>query len=220
MYDNVFKRIEQKYLITKKQYDNLIKNINQNIEKDKYYKSNINNIYFDNDNNELIINSIEKPLFKAKIRLRSYGKDNMFIEIKDKYKKTVGKRRIKINNIEEIYKNVDQISKEIKYYINFYNLKPKIYIGYDRLSYKGKYEDLRLTFDFNLRSRINNLNINDDSGEKYFKDDLIIMEAKALNTLPLWFVKTLSNLKIYPQSFSKYGKIYESLGDKNVKEYI
>lgn len=216
MYDNVFKRIEQKYLITRKQYDLLIDNIKDYLEKDKFYKSNINNIYFDNDNNELIINSIEKPLFKIKVRLRSYGIDgnNMFMEIKDKYKKTVGKRRIKIKSLEDFYNSNDQISKEIKYYINYYNLKPKIYIGYDRLSYKGKYEDLRLTFDFNLRSRIDNLEIFNDDGEKFFKEDLIIMEAKVLNALPIWFVKNLSELKIYPTSFSKYGKIYESLGEK------
>ena len=79
---------------------------------------------------------------------------------------------------------------------------------------------MRLTFDFNLRSRVNNLTLDNDDGEKYFKDDLIIMEAKAMGGLPLWFVRTLSELKIYPTSFSKYGKIYERLGDKNVRECI
>lgn len=222
MYDNVFERIEQKYLISKNDYYKLIDRLNEYLEEDKFFKSNINNIYYDNDNNDLIINSIEKPMFKAKVRLRSYGTDNknLFMEIKDKYKSVVGKRRIKINSLEEFDNNEDQISKEIKYYIKHYNLKPKIYIGYDRLSYRAKNGDLRLTFDFNLRSRLNNLNLSDDTGEKYFKDDLVIMEVKASNTLPLWFVRTLSELKIYPSSFSKYGKIYESLGDNYVSEYI
>jgi hypothetical protein len=220
MYDNVFKRVEQKYLINKEQYDLLICKIKPYLKKDKFFKSNINNIYFDNDNNDLIINSIEKPLFKLKIRLRSYSPNDIFIEIKNKYKSTVGKRRIKIESLEKFLNSSDedQISKEIKYYIDYYKLKPKIYIGYDRLSYKAKDDDLRLTFDFNLRSRNDDLTLDKDYGEKYFLDDLIIMEVKTLSSLPMWFVKALSSCKIYPTSFSKYGKIYErNLGDLCVR---
>ena len=43
---------------------------------------------------------------------------------------------------------------------------------------------------------------------KYFKENYYIMEIKTLGSIPLWLVKTLSELKIYPVSFSKYGKIY------------
>ena len=41
-------------------------------------------------NNDLIINSLEKPVFKDKFRIRSYNKstleDNIFFEMKTKYK--------------------------------------------------------------------------------------------------------------------------------------
>ena len=67
---NIFKRIEKKYLLNEEQYQSLMNSIDEHLEKDAYFESNINNIYFDNDNYDLIINSIEKPIYKEKIRLR------------------------------------------------------------------------------------------------------------------------------------------------------
>ena len=81
MYSSIFKRVEIKYLITEKQKRMLLKEINNNIKKDNYFKSTICNIYYDNDNNELIINSLEKPPFKSKVRIRSYGVPTLNDEI-------------------------------------------------------------------------------------------------------------------------------------------
>ena len=101
--------------------------------------------------------------------------------------------------------------KEIDYLIKYYKLKPKMYIAYDRISYKGKEDNnLRITIDNNLRSRKNNLKLDyGDNGEKYFDTECYIMEIKTLGSFPVWLVKSLSNLKIYPTSFSKYGSIYQ-----------
>jgi len=223
MNENIFRRIEQKYIITKEQKDELFKRIDEYIEQDEYFESKICNIYFDNDEHELIINSIEKPPFKAKLRLRSYEVPNMdtkvFLEVKDKYKGVVGKRRIKMSLKEfydyyenGIYKN-EQIMKELDYYFKLFNLKPSIFVAYDRRSYRQKNnKDLRITIDSNLRSRSDDLRLELGSrGEKYFKDDLYIMEIKVLEAMPLWLTRSLSELKIYPTSFSKVGNIYTNL---------
>lgn len=219
---NTFKRIEKKYLLNEEQLNNLFNKINNYLEKDKYYKSTIENLYFDTLNNDLIIKSIEKPLFKEKVRLRSYNTptndDYVFLEIKNKYKGVVGKRRIKltlkeyynfINN--NIYDKKNQIAKEIDYHIKHYNLYPKIFIAYDRLSFKAKEDNnLRITIDSNLRYRYNNLELEKGSdGKKYFDNPHYIMEIKTLGSLPLWLTRILSELKIYPKSFSKYGNIYK-----------
>lgn len=223
MYENIFRRVEEKYLLTKTQKDLLLKRIDKYIEKDNYYESTITNIYFDNNNNDLIVNSMEKPIYKEKIRLRSYKKtpsldDEVFLEKKDKYKGVVGKRRIKMTLREfydylykHKYNHDNQIMKEIDYFINYYDLKPAIFIAYDRKSYKGlNNSSLRITLDTNLRSRREDLRLElGDAGKKYFKDDYYIMEIKTLGSMPLWLVKTLSELNIFPASFSKYGKIYE-----------
>lgn len=222
MYDYKFQRIEEKYLLDKDTKEKLLSRISDYIEKDKFFNSNIHNIYFDNDNNDLIINSLDKPVFKDKFRVRSYGDMSLdgevFLETKVKYKGVVSKRRIK-TSIREFNKYMkkkkcildDQVFREIDYYFKFYNLKPAIYIAYDRESYKGKDDnDLRITFDTNLRSRRNDLYFKENvEMKKYFEDEYYIMEIKAMMAMPLWLVRILSEMEIKPVSFSKYGKIYE-----------
>ena len=227
MYENIFNRVEQKYVLTNKQKDELLKMINKYLEKDLYFESLISNIYFDDYNNRLIINSLEKPLYKDKVRLRGYGiinKDsNVFFEIKNKYMGIVGKRRIMIK-LNDLYDYLEgktlpdkQIMKELDYLIKIYNLKPSIFISYHRFSYKGKDDNIRITFDDNLISRRNDLKLeNGVYGDKHFKKDECIMEIKTLNGYPIWLVNALSSLNIYPNSFSKYGFIYS----KEMKEVL
>lgn len=223
-----FRRTEKKFVLTEEQYKKLLDKIKDRIYKDPYYKSTICNIYFDTDNYDLIINSIEKPIYKEKVRLRSYNvptlNDNVFLEIKKKYKGVVGKRRITLK-LKDFYNYIEkgiipncngQIMNEIDYCFKNYNLKPVMFLAYDRLSYYDKEDkNFRITIDQNIRSRENNLRLEKgDKGDLYFKDNVYIMEAKALNSYPLWFIKTLSELKIYSTSFSKYGNIYsKKIGD-------
>ena len=221
MKNDIFRRVEEKYFLIKEQAYNLFKEINTYIEKDEYYKSNILNIYFDNNNDEILIRSGDKPIYEDKIRLRSYStpalEDDVFLEIKSKYNGVTGKRRIRMK-LSDFYNYINnneikntQIMNEIDYLFKYYDLKPSYFVGYDRLSYKGKdNEGLRITLDSNLRSRTNNLNLEQgDYGELFFNDDRLIMEIKTLDSMPLWLTSTLSKLKIYPISFSKVGEIYK-----------
>ena len=68
-----FDRVEKKCLITKEQKSAMLSEIQQHMQKDGYYDSEVYNIYFDTDHYDLIIQSIEQPMFKEKIRARSYG---------------------------------------------------------------------------------------------------------------------------------------------------
>ena len=221
-YNNTFKRIEKKYLLTKEQKNRLINELKDNLIKDKFFATNICNIYFDDDNSSLIVTSMEKPIFKEKVRLRSYEVPNMnsdvFLEIKTKYKSVVGKRRIKMT-LKEFYDFLEnneydhnnQILKELAYCFDYYNLKPSIFIGYYRESYIIKNDEyLRVTFDSKLTSRRDDLRLEKGNhGKRYFEDEeLYIMEIKTLGSLPLWLTSILSKNKIYPASFSKYGSIY------------
>ena len=221
MYDNIFRRIEEKYFLTKNQKDVLFKEINSYIKKDDFFESNILNIYFDNNHSELIIRSGEKPIYKDKIRLRSYGipslEDDVFLEIKNKFNGITSKRRIKMK-LNDFYtylktgkSNKTQIMNEIDYLFKYYKLKPAYFVGYNRLSYKGiSNYDLRITIDSNLRSRNKDLYLeNGDYGDLFFDNNTYIMEIKTLGSMPIWLTNTLSKLKIYPISFSKVGEIYK-----------
>ena len=226
MYNDIFNRVEEKYFLNKNQKDLLLSLIDDYITKDKFYKSNILNIYFDNSNNELVIRSNLKPIYKDKIRLRSYDiptlNSDVFLEIKSKYDGITYKRRIKLK-LKDFYDyikgkkiNDSQIMKEIDYLFKYYDLKPNYFIAYNRLSFKGKDDNnLRITFDSNLRSRNDNLKLEyGDFGEKYFNDDKYIMEIKTINAMPIWLTNILSKLEIYPTSFSKYGEIYKRKENK------
>ncbi len=235
MESNVIDRVEKKYLITKQDKKAFLKLIHQKMRKDGYHKSEVSNLYFDTDNYDFIIQSIDQPIFKEKLRARSYGGyDRVFLEIKTKLRGkeyNVGyKRRVMIthddfnrlikgsaNVVELAKKSVEnlndiQIAREVDYFIDRFNLKPKILVMYSRESYKGD-DELRITFDEKLKYRTNNLSFNKAKrGKIYFKDDRnIIMEVKAHGVLPLWLVKSMSEQKVFPQQFSKVGKIYEKI---------
>ena len=239
METKVFDRIEKKYLLTSSQKKEILKVINEHMEKDSYFHSEVFNLYFDNDNYDLIIQSIDRPQFKEKLRARSYGGyDRVFLEIKTKLKgeeNNLGyKRRVMITHedfdelingqatmVELASRSIEtahdlQIAKEVDYLIERFDLKPKLLVMYNRESYKGE-DALRVTFDEKLRYRYKNLNLVKGKRDKiYFKDKQnIIMEVKAHGVIPLWLTKVMSEEKIYPQQFSKIGKVYEKLRKEN-----
>lgn len=219
----VFERVEKKYLISDTKLNLLMKRIEPYMDKDKYGIHTICNIYYDTSTYDLIRNSIEKPVYKEKLRLRSYGipekNDKVFLELKKKCDSTVFKRRISLTLKEaEAYlengikpQKESQILREIDYFINFYQPEKKIFIAYDRIALLGNENpDLRITFDMNIRSRVYDLNlIKGDYGKNINNFNSYLMEIKTPCSLPLWLVRTLSELKIYPVSFSKYGEIYK-----------
>lgn len=234
----VFNRKEIKYLITDEDKDILMSMIGNYMDSDPYNKGgqtyNICNLYLDTVSDELIIKSLEKPVFKEKIRLRSYGTvgltDTVYLESKKKFDSVVNKRRTPIilqdayNYFEEGILPEDtkinfQVLKEIDYIMKFYKLKPKVYISYDRLAFfeKGN-SDFRLTIDRNIQTRRTDLGLEiPPSGIQLLPPGTWLMEAKAFKAFPLWFVKFLSGQKIYSTSFSKYGteyKMNKNAGDK------
>lgn len=224
MITTIINRTEQKYLLSDIQYEKLLDKIKTKLTEDKYFSETIYNIYFDNDNYEMINHCLNKPIYKEKIRLRSYNKPTnqtqVFLKIKKKLKTQSNKRRI-IASYQEMMQYINkgilpnsylQITKEIDYYFKHYQLKPKIKILYDRLAYYlTEDKEFRITFDRNIRYSINNLNLQDEKTDRILLKKGCIMEVKTLTGLPLWLNKELLELKIYPISYSKVGKIYEQL---------
>ena len=99
-YKTVFERYELKYLLTNAQKDAVLNAMSPYMALDEYGRTVIRNIYFDTPNFRLIRASIEKPIYKEKLRVRSYSKAtaqiNVFVELKKKYKSVVYKRRLSL----------------------------------------------------------------------------------------------------------------------------
>lgn len=93
----VFRRYEKKYRLTPGQYTGIRRALEGWMQPDRFYRSQIRSIYFDTPDRRLVRRSLEKPVYKEKLRLRSYGlpgaEDPVFVELKKKYQGVVYKRR-------------------------------------------------------------------------------------------------------------------------------
>lgn len=221
---DVFKRYETKYLISFKELKMIKKVLEEhNIKIDEYGKTSIQSLYYDTPYDLLVRRSIEKPEYKEKLRLRSYGRTSknscVFLEIKKKSQGIVYKRRIKTTTSEASnfikgeldYKS--QIGHELNYFRNEYDgLKPKCLIMYEREAYLDSSSDLRITFDYDIRYRVTDLDMSRPlDGKKIIKDGYVLMEIKTGYAYPLWLCRVLNDNKIFKNSFSKYGEAYIDL---------
>ena len=219
---SVMKRYELKYYLSEEQLTYFLKQINRFMKVDKYGLTSIATLYFDTPDFRLINKSIEKPKYKEKLRLRSYGlakKDGpAFLEIKRKCDGIVYKRRILLSELEayDLIKSKDnkddeQIARELEAFVeNYHDLEAKYLIIYDRLAYYQDNSDLRITIDQNPRYRTKDLNLHTSmEGTPLLKEGGAILEIKVQHSVPLWLVKILSEGKIYQTSFSKVGEAHK-----------
>ena len=219
----VMKRYEMKYILSPEQTEYFKESVKDHMKIDKFGLTSIASLYYDTPNYRLIRTSIEKPPFKEKIRLRSYGiatdTSPVFLELKRKAYGIVYKRRVQ-STIPLVKKFFDgegdicaggQINKEITTFRDYYQtLVPACMIIYDRIAYFQPDGDLRLTIDHNPRYRYEDLDLRVSmDGNSLLKDGYTILEVKVQQAVPLWLSSILTNGKIYKGSFSKYGEAYK-----------
>ncbi len=221
----VFKRYEIKYMITLEQKAKVLEAMKSHMKLDKYGRTTIRNIYYDTDTYLLIRRSIEKPAYKEKLRIRSYGRaepnSTVFVELKKKYKHVVYKRRISLPEEEAMewisgerhcHKHT-QIANEIDYFLDYYKtLHPVVFLSYEREAFYAKDgSDFRVTFDDNILCRQEDLSLESEVyGTPILPDGKVLMEIKCSGGIPLWMTQVLSKQKIYKTSFSKYGTAYQT----------
>lgn len=222
---SIFKRYEIKYMLTRSQFEAMQELLDRYTIADEHGRNTICSLYFDTPDFLLIRRSLEKPMYKEKLRLRSYGvatdDTKVFIELKKKYDGVVYKRRIHMresdaNKFLLDNCNIDdsQIAHEIRYCFNRYEgLAPACLLMYSRMAFYGKDNpDFRITFDDNILWRDCDLNLREGIfGEKVLSDDYVLMEVKVADCMPMWLVKFLSENEIYKTSFSKYGTAYKTM---------
>ena len=217
-----FKRYEKKYLLSARKFELLWERLREHLVPDLFHRSTVCSIYYDSDDFSLIRHSLEKPVYKEKLRLRSYnvpGPDGeVFVELKKKYKGVVYKRRVRMSAVEaERYlagqsrpPEEGQILREIDFFLQTHEVSPKAFIACEREAWVDREEpELRITFDRNLRWRDTDLHLSSGcGGEPLLPDGEVLMEIKIPGAAPLWLAHLLSELEIFPTSFSKYGTCY------------
>lgn len=224
-YQSVFKRYELKYLITPAQKSLILSAMAPHMELDRYGRTTIRNLYFDTPDYRLIRRSIEKPIYKEKLRLRSYHRTGpggpVFVELKKKYDHIVYKRRLSMPMTEAMdwlqgqtpCPRPQQISREIDYFMSFYpGLEPRVYLSYEREAYACPDSDFRVTFDENVLCRRDGLSLDaQPGGTPLLPEGKILMEIKCSGGIPLWMTSVLTRERIFRTSYSKYGTAYQTM---------
>lgn len=225
-FQTVFRRYELKYLLTYAQKERVLAAIEPYMALDKYGRTTIRNLYFDTDTYRLIRRSIEKPIYKEKLRIRSYRQaepdSTVFVELKKKYKGVVYKRRLPLSLEDAMRWTVDgtpcpvrsQITSEIDYFLSYYGkLSPTVCLSYEREAYYERSGgDFRVTFDDNVLYRTEALSLGEAVwGKPILPEGHLLMEIKCSGGIPLWMTAILSRERIYKTSFSKYGMAYREI---------
>lgn len=225
-----FKRYENKYRVDQRTWEMLHSQLLARMEPDAYNQNgrtySISNLYYDTPDSHLIRTSLQKPVYKEKLRLRAYGvpglETQVYLEIKKKYQGIVNKRRSALIlsdaydfvasgqlPAERSFQN-QQVLREIAYLLQQHDLKPSLYLAYDRLAFFDR-EDrgLRISYDTNIRSRRTDLRLESgDQGDLLLAPGQGLIEIKVAGNMPLWMAHLLSDYQIRPTSFSKYGSEY------------
>ena len=218
-----FKRVEDKYRVTREQACEVINRLNDHICPDLYFQYTVHSIYYDSPDCNLVVSGLAGGSYKAKVRMRGYnevsGTSPVFIETKKKYENIVYKKRLQMPKDEAFpymasrstQETESNIAKEIGYMKEHYGLVPKVLISYDRICFAAKNEqDVRVTFDSGIRYRLGCLDdLNDNGTELPLGGDEVMLEIKAMDRYPMWLTKTLSDMKLRRTSFSKYAAIYQ-----------
>lgn len=234
---DTFQRVEDKYPLTYEQANKFLKLAKSHLKKDIYFQYTVHSIYYDTHDTAFLIQGMEKPTYKMKLRLRSYGEPDgyqpVWLETKKKYGDIVYKRRIPLHEQEAMdyltkgipHSVKNHTAQEIDYILRQYPLEPKTLICYDRTCFASKTEeDVRITMDEHIRYRIANVDLHEDGTEKSFRKGIVMMEIKAMDRYPMWLVDILSEMKLYRSSFSKFGTIYqtnfETMSPLNNRSYV
>ena len=221
----IFQRYELKYVLDFRQLRAVLDAMEPHMVPDKYSHSSIRNLYLDTPDFRLIRRSLERPVYKEKLRVRSYGQAGehapVFVELKKKYQSVVYKRRISIPQDQAAACIAgaqpwpdSQIGAELAYAMEFYQtLRPAVFLSYERDAYHGILDpDLRVTFDTEIRYRQKELTLDSDPwGISILTPRQVLMELKVAGGLPIWMAHVLSEQRIFKTSFSKYGAAYQDI---------
>lgn len=232
-FQTVFKRYELKYLLTQEQKQRIEAAMAPYMQLDAYGRTIIRNLYYDTENYALIRASIEAPVYKEKLRLRSYsqaaGDSTVFVELKKKYDSVVYKRRLPLPEKAAMewlaggkpFRPDTQIAREIDWFLERHpTVRPVVFLSYGREAYHTRQPgDFRVTFDDTIQCREEAVSLQAPVwGDALIPEGTVLMEIKCSGGIPLWMVSALSANGIRKTSFSKYAMAYKSRIHPRIKQ--
>ena len=245
-------RIEFKYVIPLTVRNEIISALKTSVSADQNGDANahypIISQYYDSVDRSCYWEKQDGLKHRRKLRVRAYGENDgptkpaVFVEVKHKSDSRGVKRRLNApmsialalaagtRETFEAYKKSScryerMVVDEVLSLVTIRGFQPNVAIRYDRLAFQGGVglDDLRITFDYDLRCRFRYLELtpNCQDFDHYIIDrDLCIMELKTIGSVPIWLCKMLSKFQLRPQSFSKYCNAIEQFDPGFVRSKI
>lgn len=213
-------RNEVKYIISKNQAKilmqrlNLIMELDTNTYEDDSYL--IRSLYFDDLDSNSYYEKLDGILYRKKYRIRLYNGDDKFIrlECKHKHNNMTAKEQALIN--KEICSKIidgnydietnDEVLKKFLVDIETRHLVPSVIVDYKRVAYIYPISTVRITFDYNIKSGRYNYNLfdNDTSLVNVIDDNMVVLEVKFDEVLPLHIANVLETIPSFRQAVSKF----------------
>lgn len=201
-----FERKEIKYRLSPEQLIAVEGALAGRLALDGFGAARIESVYYDTPAWEVIGRSMEKPLYKEKLRVRTYGPyeqaDEAFVELRD---------------------TDVQIAREIEGMMGRWgNLRPALVTTCVRRAFAPTTREdaecgLRLTFDGQIGYRNLQASPYEARTRPRSARGLLLypgealLEVKCQGPLPRWLLELFDAERIYPSSFSKYGSAYERI---------
>lgn len=207
-------RYEKKYIINSAKFEKLYASAAENLTPDMLNSCGntytICDLYCKIEQN-MPQSIITSPAPRTNICIRSYGvpaiHSNVYLEIKDNDNGKITKTRTKIS-LYNAYKAIegdfnfskpDEVLKRIEFLRSNGKIIPELYIAYDRYAFSGSPEqDIRITFDTNIRSRVEGLRLEQgDYAPPILPDGSFLMEIKTNKAYPLWLTVALAKCNLF-----------------------
>lgn len=195
-------RIDTKFMFTEEMLPEILKAVNRDyyvLDISGLRSGNYETLYYDTLDYGLYTQHQNGKLNRYKFRCRKYVESNLhFFEIK--FKNSKGRTiKDRIKRPDFVYDINDKPAQMVNSIDGFKaeNLKPKIWINYNRITLVNKHSQERLTIDTNLTFIQGN--------EKKIIDNLVIAEVKqgkASDVSP--FIAMMKKMGIRENSISKY----------------
>ena len=232
--EGIFNRMEYKYKLDRTMMEHISTALRPHMVADAYSQGDdgfyvVNNLYLDTEDFWFIRNSLDRPPYKEKMRLRCYGdivagtQSPVYFEIKKKFMKSGNKRRIVLptdlidawitkGEIPDAPTVNQQIVREIDVILQAYRPVPRLAVFYDRRAFFSKElgSTLRVTFDYHIRYRMTDVDfVHGHGGRLVYPQDDYIMEVKFKGgAMPQWFANLLAEHDLAREPFSKVGKAW------------
>ncbi len=213
-------RVEEKYYINQTTYATLLSRLNPLMQRDPHAnylgEYRIDSLYFDDYRNTSYYEKMDGISNRQKYRIRCYDLDESSLRLEKKIRKgSFIRKEIEVMEVAA-YRDIlsgtlcefgkSQLLTKLAMDQRMKLLKPKLIVTYDREAFTFGRSNIRITFDKNLRLRIDERDLFESIDKEIyiFKDDKMILEVKYDGYLPKHIKDILQTNQHERYSISKY----------------